>query len=75
MTTLVFKGKSAQNYFAASLVKEYGAELALEKTCGPMREAVKLEVIRQCVYCEGSGVDPESFRSPIEMPCPACNFE
>ena len=26
-----------------------------------------------CVYCEGTGIDPESFRSPIELPCPACS--
>ena len=26
-----------------------------------------------CVYCKGTGIDPESFRSPIELPCPACS--
>lgn len=72
MTTVVLKGAVAQNYFAAQLVKDYGAELALEKTCGPMHEAVKREITRQCVYCEGTGVDPESFRSAFEMQCPAC---
>ena len=25
-----------------------------------------------CVYCEGTGIDPESFRSQLEMKCPAC---
>ena len=26
-----------------------------------------------CVYCEGTGIDPESFRSPAELACPACS--
>lgn len=26
-----------------------------------------------CVYCEGTGIDPESFRSLAELACPACS--
>ena len=25
-----------------------------------------------CDYCEGTGIDPESFRSLLELKCPAC---
>lgn len=28
---------------------------------------------KACVYCEGTGIDPESFCSLLELPCPACS--
>lgn len=27
---------------------------------------------KTCPYCQGSGIDPESYRCPSELPCPAC---
>jgi hypothetical protein len=41
MATIRIKGASARNWFAEQLVKDCGPEEALERTCGPMREAVK----------------------------------
>lgn len=41
MSTIHIKGPAARNWFAEKLVQDFGAEQALEKTCGPMHEAVK----------------------------------
>ena len=37
------------------------------------RGAMCGSVIVGGVYCEGTGIDPESFRSPAELACPACS--
>lgn len=47
-----------------------GSVIVGGKLCGHAGECQ--HKIAVCEYCEGTGVDPESFRSPLELKCPAC---
>lgn len=55
MKTVTIKGPAARNWFAEQLVKDYGADGALERTCGPMRKAVEAEIAR----CEEGALEHE----------------
>ena len=46
MRTIHLKGPGLNDFFAEQLVKDYGAEIARDRTCGPARAAVERVVKR-----------------------------
>lgn len=64
MPTIRLKGPGLNLWFAEMLVRNEGPEAALEKTCGPAREAVERVIAQNSAQLStGTASAPEAGRS------------